>query len=103
AGSPGAGVTAVGDHSRSAAVQAKVYGTRALLRALERHTPPTLLVGFSSRAALTGQPGGGDYAAANAVMEALLSRAPAERVVNIAWAAWSEIGMAVPYLRGPAG
>ncbi|HIW62943.1 MAG TPA: SDR family NAD(P)-dependent oxidoreductase [Candidatus Stackebrandtia excrementipullorum] len=103
AGAPGAGVTALADHSRSEAVQAKVYGTEALVHALERHRPPSLLVGFSSRAALTGQPGGGDYAAANAVMEALLSRAPAERIVNIAWAAWAEVGMAVPFLRTPQG
>ena len=103
AGAPGSGVTALADHSDSAAVRAKVVGTEHLLRALAHHAPPALLVGFSSRAAIGGQPGGGDYAAANAVMESLLLHAPAERVVSVAWSAWAEIGMAVPFLAGEPG
>ena len=98
AGSLGAGVTALADRSASDAVRAKVDGTIALLAALAPHPAPALVMAFSSRAALDGQPGGGDYAAANAVMTALLARADAGRVLSVAWPAWRETGMATGYL-----
>src|SRR5699024_7722153 len=44
AGAAGAGVTAIADHSRSAAVRTKVDGTEALVEALSRHAPPRVLV-----------------------------------------------------------
>ena len=74
----------------------KVAGTRALLSALEPDDPEFIVL-CSSMAALTGNVGQVDYAAANAYLDAAAHAASAQgrRVVSINWDAWREVGMAV--------
>ncbi len=74
----------------------KVHGTLALAEVLAGRPTLDWLVLFSSRAAVDGLVGSGDYAAANAVMD-LCARSgafPADRVLSIAFPSWTTVGMA---------
>ncbi|MCQ9178689.1 SDR family oxidoreductase [Streptomyces sp. IBSBF 2953] len=101
AGTAGSGVAVLTDTARTAAtIGAKVAGTANLIEVMRDLPTPEAFVAFSSRSALDGQPGGADYAVANAVMDALVSAGtPARRSLTINWPAWRDIGMAVPHLR----
>ncbi|MFH8350187.1 SDR family oxidoreductase [Streptomyces sp. NPDC018045] len=105
AGSAGSGIAVLTDADRTAAALGpKVAGTVNLLEALKEVPAPKAFIAFSSRSALGGQPGGGDYAVANAVMDALVRRGtPAERSVSVNWPAWRDIGMAANLLRTEQG
>jgi phthiocerol/phenolphthiocerol synthesis type-I polyketide synthase E len=75
----------------------KAGGLEILLRVLG-DTPLELVVLMSSINAVVGAPGAGDYAAANAVLDAFVEsdRVPSNwrRVVSFNWGAWREVGMA---------
>ncbi|HEY4458796.1 MAG TPA: SDR family oxidoreductase [Pseudonocardiaceae bacterium] len=75
----------------------KVHGTLALAEALAGQAATLdFLIGFSSRAALTGLVGGADYAAANAFLDAAfvgMARSGLS-ATTVNWPAWSEVGMA---------
>ncbi|GAA2720178.1 type I polyketide synthase [Actinocorallia aurantiaca] len=80
------------------ALRAKAAGTRALIDALAaRGEEPDFLVLFSSLAALSGAPGQGCYAAANACLDAMAARAPFP-ALSVNWDRWRGLGMAA----GPA-
>ncbi|WP_431873287.1 SDR family NAD(P)-dependent oxidoreductase [Amycolatopsis sacchari] len=70
----------------------KVSGTIALAGALAGRPPVDFVVCFSSRAALTGMVGGGDYAAANAFLDAYAAGKPGW--LSIGWPGWATVGMA---------
>ena len=72
-----------------------VTGTLNLLRALKGHSPD-FMVFFSSIASLFGSPAQGNYAAANAFLDALAyqRRAAGLPAVSINWGPWAETGMA---------
>jgi NAD(P)-dependent dehydrogenase (short-subunit alcohol dehydrogenase family)/acyl carrier protein len=74
---------------------AKVIGTWNL-HLLTRHKPIELFVLFSSGASLVGSAGQGNYAAANAFMDALAHYRQAKGLsaVSINWGAWAEVGKA---------
>ncbi len=74
---------------------AKVAGSWELHRQL-RDEPLDWFVLFSSSAAVLGSPGQGNYAAANAFLDALAHyrRAQGLPAVSINWGPWSEAGMA---------
>lgn len=74
---------------------AKVHGAWNLHRAVAGK-PLDFFVMFSSLASFIGSPGQGNYAAANAFLEALVEhrRAQALPALSIAWGPWSEVGMA---------
>ncbi|TNH27982.1 SDR family NAD(P)-dependent oxidoreductase [Micromonospora orduensis] len=63
------------------------------------------LVCFSSRAALEGQVGGADYAAANAYLDTFVRDTPlaADRLLSIDWPAWHGVGMAAGGMLRSAG
>jgi myxalamid-type polyketide synthase MxaE and MxaD len=73
----------------------KLAGALALDAACENH-PLDFFALFSSVASLFGAPGQGNYAAANAALDALaVSRRAAGRpFVSMQWGPWAEIGMA---------
>ena len=74
----------------------KVLGTYALAEALAGQPALDFVVFFSSRAAVDGLIGSGDYAAANAVLD-LYARdpgIPAGRVLSINFPSWARVGMA---------
>lgn len=74
----------------------KVLGVYALAEALAGQPPLDFVVFFSSRAAVDGLAGSGDYAAANAVLD-LYARdpgMPAGRVLSINFPSWATVGMA---------
>ena len=80
-----------------AVLRPKVHGSLVLAETFGRDTELDFLVSFSSRAALDGLVGGGDYSAANVFLDAhmrLLARRglPAQ---SINWPAWHTVGMAV--------
>ncbi|WP_026736723.1 type I polyketide synthase [Fischerella sp. PCC 9605] len=74
---------------------AKVKGTW-ILHSLTKQLPLDLFVTFSSVSALLGSPGQGNYAAANAFMDALAHhrRALGLPGLSINWGPWSDAGMA---------
>lgn len=80
-----------------AVLRPKVHGSLVLAETFGEDSELDFLVSFSSRAALDGLVGGGDYSAANAFLDAhmrLLARGgrPAQ---SINWPAWHTVGMAV--------
>jgi acyl transferase domain-containing protein len=96
AGVPGKRMVAFREPADAAAVLApKTSGTVALERALAGR-PLDFVVYFSSRAAVDGLVGGGDYAAANAFLDAAAQRSPLldARVLSIGWPVWLGAGMA---------
>lgn len=76
----------------------KIHGTR-LLDQLTREDHPDFFILFSSINAHYGQPGQGDYTAANAYLDSFAAYREREGfpTLSINWAAWKEIGMAVEY------
>ncbi len=74
---------------------AKVLGAWNL-HDLTRDQPLDLFVLFSSAAALLGSPGQGNYAAANAFLDALAHHRRWEKrpALSINWGSWAEVGMA---------
>ena len=74
----------------------KVLGTYTLAEALAGRRPLDFVVFFSSRAAVDGLVGSGDYAAANAVLDLYARDAglPADRVLSINFPSWARVGMA---------
>ncbi|MER7169890.1 type I polyketide synthase [Streptomyces mesophilus] len=97
AGVAGNGILQARDPAQAAEVlRPKVHGTLALAEALAGRPVLDWVVLFSSRAAVDGLIGGGDYAAANGVMD-LCTRPdlfPAHRVLSINYPSWTGIGMA---------
>lgn len=84
---------------------AKVTGTLAIAEVFADRLPLDFFVAFSSRAALDGEAGGADYAAANAVLDALVraGHVNAGRLLSVNWSAWREVGMAVALLTEAQG
>lgn len=74
----------------------KVQGTYALAEALAGRPALDFALLFSSRAAVDGLVGSGDYAAANAVLDlyARTTDLPAARVVSVDFPSWTTVGMA---------
>lgn len=66
------------------------------LHTLTQHLPIKFFICFSSVSALLGSPGQGNYAAANAFMDALVHhrRALGLPGMSINWGPWEEVGMA---------
>lgn len=86
-----------------AVLHPKVRGTLVLQEALQGRPALDFFVSFSSRAALAGLVGSGDYAAANAALDAFAVVGQGScRRLSINWPAWSTVGMAVETGR-PAG
>ena len=74
----------------------KVLGTYALAEAFTGRPALDFAVLFSSRAAVDGLIGSGDYAAANGVLD-LFARTPglpADRVLSVNFPSWTTVGMA---------
>ncbi|GAA4228960.1 hypothetical protein GCM10022254_20340 [Actinomadura meridiana] len=76
--------------------QAKVYGAWLLNEALAAVPDLRFFVGYSSMASVLGPVGQANYAAANAFVDALMTRrAVAGRPgLSIGWGPWAEVGMA---------
>lgn len=105
AGVAGSGMVAFTSTAKAAAAfDPKVFGTLALARAFAGRPPLDLFVAFSSRSALEGVAGGADYAAANAVLAALVRTGVprAERLLAVDWPRWGEVGMGAA-AGGPGG
>jgi NAD(P)-dependent dehydrogenase (short-subunit alcohol dehydrogenase family)/acyl carrier protein len=73
----------------------KMMGSWLLHRLLE-DAPLDFFVLFSSAGALLGQPGQGNYAAANAFLDALAHhrKAQGRPALSVNWGAWAELGFA---------
>ena len=76
-------------------MDAKVLGAW-YLHELTRELPLEHFVLFSSAAALMGSPGQGNYAAANAFLDALAHHRRWEKrpALSVNWGSWAEVGMA---------
>ncbi|GAA4929142.1 type I polyketide synthase [Actinoplanes utahensis] len=97
AGVAGDRMLAFRERSDAAAVLApKTIGTAALEEIFARQPALDFAVFFSSRAAVEGLVGGGDYAAANAYLDAASLGSPLAkgRVLSVAWPVWRGAGMA---------
>lgn len=88
----------------------KMAGALSLEKVFAGRRRLDFLVCFSSRAALEGQVGGADYAAANAYLDTFVRDTPlvADRLLSIGWPAWQGVGMAAGGMlrsagRAPAG
>jgi acyl transferase domain-containing protein len=100
AGVPGGGqLETRSDEAARQVLSPKVAGAYVLDKVFR----PCLLVLYSSIAVINGDYGLGDYAAANAVLDAFAQSRWAQNrhVVSINWAPWKEIGMAHD-IHGPA-
>lgn len=98
AGLPGGRMLAFRDLADAAAVLApKTAGTAGLERVFAGQPELDFAVYFSSLAATDGLVGGGDYAAANAYLDAASMASPLAggRVLSVGWPAWQGAGMAV--------
>ena len=89
------GVLVQQDWARMARVLAPKLGGGHALDMQTRHLPLDFFVLFSSAAALIGSAGQGNYAAANAFMDALATqrRMLALPALSIAWGPWQALGM----------
>jgi acyl transferase domain-containing protein/acyl carrier protein len=99
AGVAGSGMVAFTTAAKAAAAfDPKVLGALALARVFAGRPPLDLFVAFSSRSVQEGVPGGADYAAANAVLDALVSTGvpAAARLLTVDWPRWRDVGMGVP-------
>ncbi len=90
------GVLRQQDRARFANVMGPKVNGAAALHELTRGLPLDFFVLFSSASSLLGSPGQGNYAAANAFMDALAHerRARGLPALSINWGAWGEVGMA---------
>ncbi|BCJ94417.1 hypothetical protein acsn021_19860 [Anaerocolumna cellulosilytica] len=71
----------------------KVIGGELLCKLLVKDRPD-FMVWYSSISAITGNLGQGDYAAANAYLDALASKyKSAHNIISINWTLWEQIGM----------
>ncbi len=97
AGVSGGGMLAVRARADASATLApKVQGTVALAEVFAGQPRLDFFVAFSSRAAVDGLTGGGDYAAANAFAAAFSERGfPGAASIAVDWPSWSGVGMAV--------
>ena len=87
-----------------AVAAAKVTGAEHLAAATDPHHPDHFVV-FSAGAGLLGSPGQANYAAANAVIDALAwrRRVAGRPALAIDWGPWKEVGMTRrPRSCGPA-
>lgn len=104
AGLPGNGMLAFrGYDDVRQVLRPKVAGTLVLEEALRGRPPLDFFVSFSSRAALAGMVGSGDYAAANGFLDAHAQsrRGTLGRTLSVGWPAWHTVGMASARL-GPS-
>jgi NAD(P)-dependent dehydrogenase (short-subunit alcohol dehydrogenase family)/acyl carrier protein len=96
AGVPGDGVIQLRRPSDALRVwRPKVLGTLLLHEYLQTEHRPDFFVSCSSRAGTYGLIGSGDYAAANAFLDAHAATAwDRTRALSIGWPSWREVGMA---------
>ncbi|MEU9878439.1 SDR family NAD(P)-dependent oxidoreductase [Streptomyces phaeochromogenes] len=87
------GVVAGLDPHRMAGVFAPKAGALRLLDELTRERPPQVFAAFSSAASVFGSAGQGNYAAANAYVDAVVSarRAAGLPAVSLAWGLWTPV------------
>ncbi|MFI5468821.1 SDR family NAD(P)-dependent oxidoreductase [Streptomyces cacaoi] len=87
------GVVAGLDPHRMAGVFAPKAGALRLLDELTRERPPRVFAAFSSAASVFGSAGQGNYAAANAYVDAVVSarRAAGLPAVSLAWGLWTPV------------
>lgn len=83
----------------------KMAGALSLEKVFAGRQRLDFFVCFSSRAALEGQVGGADYAAANAYLDTFVHDTPlvADRLLSICWPAWHGAGMAAGGMFRSAG
>lgn len=79
-------------------INPKIRGTWILDHLLEADHPDFFIM-FSSITSIIGNPGQGDYTAANAYLDAYLAymQKQGKNAMTVNWSAWKEIGMAVNY------
>ncbi len=98
AGVAGDGIIQLRDHADVLAVlRPKVRGTLLLREAVTAHqrSLPDFFAVFSSRSGTHGLVGSGDYAAANAFLDAyVLADQGRTRTLSIGWPSWRQVGMA---------